>query len=116
MRKLIAAIAALIAVPIFSATVAHAETSPTWSTAGDAISGLQAWGYDVALNGGGDYRYLSDSQKAQCTVKDINPTVTGPVAKDAFQVVYVSISCPSHTGSSTDTGSNSTSSDSGSGS
>ena len=84
------------------AGVAHAEYIQNLGTyAGDVIEQLQDWGYTVMLNGlDRDIAYMDDSQKRDCQVLAINPTVSGPLESDAFQTVYVSLSCPGNPSSS----------------
>jgi len=63
--------------------------------ASDTVSQLQAWGYDVMLNGvGKDAGYLDAREKSACQVTGIHPTVSGPLPSGQFQTVYVDMVLP----------------------
>ncbi len=84
------------------APIAHADYIQNLGTyAGDVIAQLQDWGYNVMLNGlDRDIAYMDETQKRECQVLGISPTVSGPPESDVFQTVYVSLSCPSNPSSS----------------
>lgn len=80
-----------------------AGADPWGPYAGDTVSQLQAWGYDVMLNGvGKDAGYLDEREKSACQVTGIHPTVSGPLPSGQFQTVYVDMSCPPSNNSPTE--------------
>ncbi len=92
-----------LAVCAGSGAVAHADNIQSLGTyAGDVVKQLQDWGYDVMLNGiNRDAAYLDDFQKRNCQVLGIHPTVSEPVKSGEFQTVYVDLSCPQNSSSTT---------------
>lgn len=73
--------------------------------AGDTLNQLEAWGYNVMLNGvTKDVRYLDDHQRWACLVTGTHPTVSGPLESGQFQTVYVDLSCPGSDNSNTPSG------------
>ena len=75
--------------------IADADIQAFGPYAGDTVDQLQAWGYNVTLNGvGKDAGYLDAREKWSCQVTGIHPTVTGPLPSGQFQTVYVDMSCP----------------------
>jgi|SRR5690242_9455812 hypothetical protein len=83
--------------------VAHAENIMNLGTyAGDVIKQLQDWGYTVMLNGlDRDIAYITETDKRECQVLGINPTVSEPLKAGEFQTVYVQLSCPGNPSSTT---------------
>ena len=80
-----------------------AGADPWGPYAGDTVSQLQAWGYDVMLNGvGKDAGYLDAREKSACQVTGIHPTVSGPLPSGQFEAVYVDMSCPPSNNSPTE--------------
>ena len=72
--------------------VAHADSFGPY--AGDTLNQLEAWGYNVMLNGvTRDVRYLDQYDRQQCQVTGIHPAVSGPLAAGEFETVYVDLSC-----------------------
>jgi hypothetical protein len=86
----------------FGAGAAHAEYIQNLGTyAGDVVKQLQDWGYTVMLNGlDRDIAYMDESDKRQCQVLGIYPTVSQPLKSGEFQTVYVQLSCPGNPSSS----------------
>ena len=79
----------------FGVAVAHANNVQNLGTyAGDVVSQLQSWGYNVMLNGlGRDAASMDDYQKRHCQVLGTHPVVSGPIESGQFQTVYVDLSC-----------------------
>ena len=85
------------------AAVAHADNIQNLGTyAGDVVTQLQDWGYNVMLNGlGRDAAAMDDYQKRHCQVLGIHPTVSGPIEAGQFQTVYIDLSCIENNNSGT---------------
>ena len=87
----------------FGAGVAHADNIMNLGTyAGDVITQLQDWGYNVMLNGlDRDIAYMDETQKRECHVLGMHPVVGEPLKSGEWQTVYVDLSCPGNPSSST---------------
>jgi len=59
------------------------------SSASDAVSSLQAQGYNVVLNGS------VTAPLSECTVTGVHGDSAGPVDPTRLNTVYVDVSCPS---------------------
>ena len=59
------------------------------SSASDAVSSLQAQGYNVVLNGS------VTAPLSDCTVTGVHGDSAGPVDPTRLNTVYVDVSCPS---------------------
>jgi hypothetical protein len=88
------------------AGVAHADNIMNLGTyAGDVITQLQDWGYNVMLNGlDRDIAYMGETQKRECHVLGMHPVVSEPLKSGEWQTVYVDLSCPGNPSSSTPSG------------
>ena len=90
--------AVLVAAGISGAGVAHAESITDPSNVADTVTDLQDLGYSVQFNGDLEDALEIPNGLAHCTVNDVSPLVAAPA--QGFQVVYVNVDCPMHSGSS----------------
>lgn len=104
--RTLVAVSLTLGVSLAAAGTANADYIQNQGTyAGDVITQLQDWGYDVMLNGlGTDVRYMDQYQQRNCQVLGTHPTVSGPVEAGEFQTVFVDLSCSQNPGSTTFSG------------